>query len=761
MNDMLKKLALMLMIMAVVVSCASKEEKKASHLQKGKAYFEKGEYKAAEIEFKNAIQIDPKDIAANLQLGETYMKIGDPQRAFRQYLNVMEIDPENIDASLKLAAFYMLAKDYQKSSEKIDLVLSKEPNNIEGLYLAAGVRDLQGDLNKAVDAYQRIVSIDGKQTRAYVGLANIALRQGNPREAESQLKKAIELDPKDPKAWSALITFYLSQKDYDQAEQEITRAIQANPDSAELYTLQGSFYSQQKRFESAEKSFAKAIELAPENVSPYVAMARFYGLTGKHEQAKEMYNKAMAIHPDDSALAISVARYLLSIKDTEASQSLVEKVINSRPNYLPALLMKGEILTSQRNWNDAIAIFDQIIAQDVKSAQAYYFKALCLVGKGDLQVAKATLAKALEIRPKDHRAKLLRAELSFKEQAYADAEKDCREVLQASPNQFQANLILGRALVGQGKLNEASAVFQGMTQQQPQNPQGYYQLGIVQRLQKNDSAALANFEKALALNPKLLDVLSQIVTIYAGRKDFAKALEICDRQLAAQKDSPFHQAFIHNMKGRLYAAQKMDHEAENAFQSAILAYPNLAQPYFGLAQIYLRRRETDKAIGQYNAMLEKNPDMVGPHMLLGTLYEALKNPDLSEKHYREVLRIDSGFAPAANNLAFMLAEKGENLDEALSLAQIAKEKLPEDPSVMDTLGWVYYKRGLYDSAISELAESMEKMPNNASIQFHLGMAYYKKGVTDKAKTYLQNSLNLDSKHPDADEAKEVLASMRS
>jgi tetratricopeptide (TPR) repeat protein len=278
-------------------------------------------------------------------------------------------------------------------------------------------------------------------------------------------------------------------------------------------------------------------------------------------------------------------------------------------------------------------------------------------------------------------------------------------------------------------------------------------------LQKNGGAAMADFESALALNPKLLDAFGQIVGILASRKDFTAALARCDQQLHVLKDSSFHQAFIMSVKGRLYMAQDMAKEAESAYQAAILADPNFTQPYYGLAQLYLRRKEVELAIEQYDAMLVKNPNMVGPNMLLGALYDAQKKFDSSEKHYREALRIDAGFAPAANNLAFLLTERGEDLGEALQLAQKAKGKLPEDPSVMDTLGWVYYKRGLYDLAIAEFAGSLEKLPNNASVHYHIGLAYSKKGDTGLAKEHLTKALQLDAAFDGAENARKVLAEM--
>jgi tetratricopeptide (TPR) repeat protein len=99
------------------------------------------------------------------------------------------------------------------------------------------------------------------------------------------------------------------------------------------------------------------------------------------------------------------------------------------------------------------------------------------------------------------------------------------------------------------------------------------------------------------------------------------------------------------------------------------------------------------------------------------------------------------------------------MNKALSLAQKAKEKFPEDPKIMDTLGFVYYKKGLYDSAISEFKDSLKKIPDNAMVRFHLGLTYYDKGDKDRAKAEFKKALDIDQKFEKADEARRILSSL--
>jgi Flp pilus assembly protein TadD len=134
--------------------------------------------------------------------------------------------------------------------------------------------------------------------------------------------------------------------------------------------------------------------------------------------------------------------------------------------------------------------------------------------------------------------------------------------------------------------------------------------------------------------------------------------------------------------------------------------------------------------------------------------------DQARDHYQKALKIDPRFPTAANNLAYLYAEKGENLDEALTLAQGAKERVPDDPHISDTLGWVYYKKSVYGRAVTYLQEAGEKAPNNAAIRYHLGMAYFKNGDKANAGKELKKALELDPKFSGFEEAQKTLQSLQ-
>src|SRR5262249_31271875 len=117
-------------------------------------------------------------------------------------------------------------------------------------------------------------------------------------------------------------------------------------------------------------------------------------------------------------------------------------------------------------------------------------------------------------------------------------------------------------------------------------------------------------------------------------------------------------------------------------------------------------------------------------------------------------------APAANNLAYLLAESGGDKDRSLQLAQLAKEVSPDDPSISDTLGWILYNRGVYQQAFTLLKESATKLPENPEIQYHLAMAARKVAATQPAKQGVAAATAGPTDFAGKEKARQALAQLR-
>jgi Tfp pilus assembly protein PilF len=130
--------------------------------------------------------------------------------------------------------------------------------------------------------------------------------------------------------------------------------------------------------------------------------------------------------------------------------------------------------------------------------------------------------------------------------------------------------------------------------------------------------------------------------------------------------------------------------------------------------------------------------------------------ELARKKFEDVLALDPRAVIASNNLAWMYAEAGSDLDRALGLAQTASSQAPEQPEVIDTLGWVYYKKNLPELAIPLFERCVKKAPTNAAYHHHLGLAYMKAGRSQQARASLQRALANNPDATTADDARRAL-----
>jgi tetratricopeptide (TPR) repeat protein len=153
----------------------------------------------------------------------------------------------------------------------------------------------------------------------------------------------------------------------------------------------------------------------------------------------------------------------------------------------------------------------------------------------------------------------------------------------------------------------------------------------------------------------------------------------------------------------------------------------------------------DKTAATYERALLVRPTEARLHHLLGVLYELSGESDRAIERYEEAIRYNAELAEAKNNLAYLYANSGRNVDRALDLAQDAKAMLPDNPSVADTLGWVLYKRGVPSAAIGYLKEAEAgtdpKDASLAEVRHHLAQAYAANGDTEEAIAALDRSFD--------------------
>jgi len=340
---------------------------------------------------------------------------------------------------------------------------------------------------------------------------------------------------------------------------------------------------------------------------------------------------------------------------------------------------------------------------------------------------------------------------------YAAAVEFATEAIKNDPRVTLSHLVLGRSLLRLGKLARAEPEIVGLAKAIPDSADVQLLAGDFYWAKNDVARAKAAYERALNLPGGRVPALANIVNVEVRAGKLERARAMIESQLAKTPDDER----VLLLAGSMYRLTGNDRDAEEAFKHILRLNPSNLNAYSQLGALYGSQNRLDEARKEYEEIAGRNPKAaVMARTMVGTILSMQGKSEEARKEYERTLALDPRAPIAANNLAWDYAETGQNLDVALNLAQTAKAKLPDVGSVTDTLGWVYYKKGLAGLAVSSLEEAVRQSPSEPSIKYHLGLAYLKSGDKKKARDSFEQALKLKSDFKEAADAKKALATLK-
>ena len=722
------------------------------------AYAAQDYHRAAEI-YKQILADQPDSVGALSGLAGTCIRLGDISGATGAYQRIIKIDPVNVEAGLGLARFDLLAGNLASAEERINGVLRDNPENTEALLLQADLYNRTSRFNRAIATYKRILPLVSDKTEVLTGLAQIQARSGDATAALKTLEKAVALSPAALEPRLLLFNYYYGQGDYQNAENVLKKAIAANPRNATLHIILGQYYFNRKQADAAEAAFLEAIRLEPDQVGAYLVAGKFYSALKKPADALKMFQKAGRLRPQDLKISTLLAEFYLDNKYLQQAGEAIENILNEHPGYFPGRLLEIKRLLAEKDYDQAILLCDTYLKSNPAADQLLVLKGMAYVEKGELEQAEQVLSEAVKMAPTNINAKFRLLDVYLKEAKVEQAHQLSRDIFSDLHQNFDVTLILGDTELHKEKTQKGLDSLDSLSRFASTNPFDRFRREHLENLRAEYARLMDGFNRILEKKPGLISIFENVILLHAARNEYDIALAKCDREIERLKDEPYLVARIQNIKGGLYLAQRKIEQAEQAYKQAILQAPDFLKPYYGLAKVYIINKDIENAIAQYEALVGKDSRQPVPYLLLGVLHKMKMDLPAAEAYYRKALMIEPDFVQAANNLAYLLAERNEKLDEALSLALHAKQLKQDDPYILDTLGWVYYQKGLYEDAVRELTLSVARLPDSATVNYHLGMAYYKKGDSLQAGSCLEKTLQLDSGFGDADQIREILGKL--
>jgi cellulose synthase operon protein C len=798
-GKLLTRVFLALAALALVLSvsaCSSMEEKRDRAMAQGMAAFEQGEFTSANVHFKNALQLDPQLAEGYLWLAKTELRLNNVRQAFGALSKAVELDPELSEAQVNLGNFFLLGKRVDEAEAKAELVLAKEPDNTEALMLAAGVALAREQPDKAMEIVTRVRELDASKVIAYLTQAQIenlqerpeaaartleegiqanpqatalyfararlAEQQGQLDQAEAYLKKVEEIAPADIGLQNELIRLHLLKRQWDQAETGMRRRLALEPENEAHAAALARFMADRGRFAEGEKLLQDFMTRHPQKVEPKFALADFYlnqRKFGRAERLLQEIARGEATAPSSIRAKGLLAVVALNRGRQEEAGRLVAEVLQHNPTDMTALRVQGLLALAEKDHLKAVTNFRILTQDQPENHENWLLLSRAHLANNEPLLAREAAKRALAVKPDYLEARSALYNMYLQAKEYDGLIRLIKDYLHANDQDVTNWGALGDVYVLKGDDKEAEAAYQQMISLEPKNPQGYLKLALLSRKQQQPEQVIRHLEQALRENPVALPALRLLVGLHLEQKQPAKAEEAVRASLDV---APKHAA-LHQLLGEVHLAQNQPATAVQALEQSLTLNPNnppalglLIRAYDGLPDREgIRQRLTEKA--------KDRQAHVFYGLALAQLYEYQQQGDQAIDVYEILLARGVASTLVQNNLAFLLAEHrptAENLARGEKMLLALLDDHPDDPSLLDTMGWILCRQGKYVQAKTYLDQAATRVPGNPVVQFHLGYCLAQLGDKEAARTALKKALAAEQPFSQREEAQKLLESLK-
>jgi tetratricopeptide (TPR) repeat protein len=707
------------MIAATLITACSKETRKARLLGEADGYFKAGNYDKAKVTYLNVIQLDPQNALAFERIGAIWQDDAAPLRAAAFLKKASELDPKNIENRIRLARCYFAIGRPADAKNEALAVLKQAPDDGDAIVVLSEAARTKEDIQAAGEELQKFPRKN--DVAFHLATAKLFFSRGNTIGAANELQQALAADPKSAAAHMGLGDLHLIRKEVKQAAEE----------------------------------YKKAADLAPLRSTERLKYAAFMSVTGGAEETRRVATEMTREAPDYLPGWVLLAELASKDKNYDKALSLLENVFGRDPEYVDGRRLQSDVLMEKGDTKKAVQVMEHLDKTYSGEPLIKYQLARAYLRNNNPNQAKLALQQAVSANGNYLDAVLLLGEINIRAGHSESAIEPLRRVLKTDPEQRRAALLLATAYGTLDRPDDAAAVLQEQARLAPKDPQPYAALGLTYRRAKKYDQARQEFEKAAQLDPGNADLVSQLIEIDLAQKRFDSAQQRIQNQFHGKLDS----ADAHFWQARVFAAEGKWDGVEDELRRTLKLDPNFSGAYDLLVQGYIATNKLPQAINELEQVLAKDPKNPSALMTLALVYDRTKEYPKERDAYEKALAINPSSVLALNNLAYLYAERLGDLDKAYDFARKARDLKSDDAAVADTLGWVLYKRGDYQQAVSILQESAEKNPDSPDIQFHLGMTAYMMGETDLARVALRKAAGSTTDFEGREESKRWLASL--
>lgn len=743
------------------------ERAKRRYLENGNKYFDQGKLKEASIMYRNAIKKDPKFGEAYYKLGETELRRGEVRLAVAAYRRAAELLPEVEDPAGRLADIFLLAYSASQSArnkewlnEVADVansLLSRNPKSYHGLRLKGFLAVTDNKVEEAISWFRKADAVKPRQPELKFALAQVLILNNQWPEAEKIMREIIADTPQYTASYDSLVANYMKRQEPAKAEEILALKVKNIPNSIDFKLQQAGFYLATKREPQARALLDGLLQSAGSKPETRMKVGEFYLRIRDFESARKLFEEGLQKDPaQKSQYRLRLAMLNVAQGKTREALEIAEQGLKEDAANPELLQMRASLQLQSGDpakTKQAVADLQALVSKQPDNYVVRYNLARAYQRQGELKAAVVQFQEAVK-QPGFLAARVGLAQALLLQGEFGQALQSAEEALALDPGNVQARVIKVNALINSGNLQQARNELSRYLSETPDSPDLRFQNAVLQYINKEFKPAEAEFRalrERFPDDPRLVYAISEIF-MATGREKEALKFVMDEVARKPRPDLRFAAGNVALRVGDLNAA-------EREFNILLEQNPKSMDLHLRLGEILRRKGQIQASIDLLKKAQAMQPNHIGVNLQLGMTLDSAGMKRESIPYYENTLKAGGDNPVALNNVAFMYAEEGRDLDLALTYAQKARQRVPDNADIADTLGWVYLKKNLTDNALTIFKELVEKNPGNATFQYHLGAALLQKGDKAGAKQRLQLALGLKPNKEDEARIRELLAKL--
>ena len=737
---------------------------------------------------EQAVAKNPQNVDVLLFKGDLLRAQGKIDPALAAYDQALKIQPDNNTAHINKAFLEIGTGKFAAAKADIDAARKTSPNNLIITYTQALLDFRQGKHAAALESLQKVMSVAPEHMPSILLAGAVQLALGSLPQAEQHLKKYLENDSGNLYARKLMVSTLLKSRRTKDAIDVLSPALKdAQQDDVQLFALAGESYMQARDYTKATEYFTKASALAPKAAELHTALGLSKLALGENGRAVAEMETAATLDTKSPKASIMLVMTHLRLKEYDKALAAAKVLEKDQPDNPITHNLKGVAYMGKNNSAAARASFEKAL-----SIQPTSFAAVMNLVQLDQrdkkpEVAKKRLEAILEKDKKNSQIMTALAEFALSQEQTKEATTWLEKSNKENPNALQPAMLLATHYLRIGEKQKALTLAQKLQGSNSSNPDvlnilgqaqfanddkpaaletynrlaamkpdsapAQFLLASVHMSMQNQSAALDALKKALTLQPDYLEALLALASLEANKGNHEQALAIARQIQKKNGKSPVG----FELEGNLLMAQRKPDLAAKAYEQAFTiskSGPLIVKLHASLSRAG-RGNEAGSRLIQW---LKEHPtDKETRIYLAGTYFVEKKNKEAIEQ-YETILRQEPKYVPSLNNLAWLYQQ--EKNPRALEYAEKANQLAPDNPAIMDTLGWILVGQGNTSRGLPLLQKASSLAPKNAEIQYHLALGLIKSGDKTKARKELEQLLTTGNNFSKIDEARALLKKMQ-